>query len=184
MLTGIGLHPDKPRSPGPASPSTSRGCGCGMIVNLEWDRVFAHRTAFLGDCWLWTGCTIRRGYGQVSWGGRQYPAHRLSFILAVSAPPEALYICHHCDRPACIRPTHLFAGTPSDNMQDAIRKGRAARGTRQGSAVLTDNDVVMMRSASAAGVSHSALATAFNVAPATVRLVIIGRTWAHIPKGD
>lgn len=38
--------------------------------------------------------------------------------------PEGMHICHHCDNPLCFRIEHLFLGTPSDNMQDMVRKRR------------------------------------------------------------
>lgn len=44
--------------------------------------------------------------------------------------PKDMYVCHHCDVPACVNPNHLFLGTPKDNVQDCIQKGRSARCVR------------------------------------------------------
>lgn len=67
-------------------------------------------------CWLPKDWSY---YGKIN--GR--PAHRLSYKIfkgSISLP----CICHHCDRPGCRNPFHLFQGTHSDNIQDARKKGR------------------------------------------------------------
>ena len=46
------------------------------------------------------------------------------------------YVCHKCDTIGCIRDGHLFIGSPKDNTQDAVRKGRHS-GFRRGGARFT-----------------------------------------------
>lgn len=54
-------------------------------------------------------------------------AHRISFEIFIEPIINNHEICHHCDRKGCVNPWHLFQGTHSDNMRDAIRKGRVIR---------------------------------------------------------
>jgi Autographiviridae endonuclease len=68
------------------------------------------------------------GYGMLQHEGRLWYAHRLAYSLAIGPIPEGCLICHHCDQRLCINPSHLFAGSPADNTQDAIAKGRIQRG--------------------------------------------------------
>lgn len=67
----------------------------------------------------------RNRYGETSWEGIGYRAHRLSYITYIGIiPDDKPFVCHHCDNPACIEPLHLFAGSPLDNMRDMVNKGR------------------------------------------------------------
>jgi hypothetical protein len=74
------------------------------------------------------------GYGSLWVEGCWQKAHRLSWELHYGPIPAGLYVCHKCDEPACIRPDHCFLGTPQDNSDDMIAKGRErhARGERNG----------------------------------------------------
>ena len=78
-------------------------------------------------CWWWTGAGARYGVFTLPNGGT-VSAHRMSWMLAGNDIPPGLYVLHHCDHAACVRPDHLWTGTALDNTHDMIRKGRARFG--------------------------------------------------------
>ncbi len=78
-----------------------------------------------GDCWIWMGANDGiSGYGKFGIGGRMFGAHRVSYFLHTGDDPGEKFICHHCDEPRCVNPSHLFIGTPRENKLDSIKKGR------------------------------------------------------------
>jgi len=79
-------------------------------------------------CLLWEGATNSAGYGQITRrrsNPRSLFVHRLAWEEAHGPVPDGMLVCHHCDVRACCNPAHMFLGTPRDNMQDKMRKGRA-----------------------------------------------------------
>jgi len=96
------------------------------------------------SCWLWTKSVSRDGYGQIRVGLNVMRTNRIAFYIAYGVDPGDLDVLHKCDNPRCCRPDHLFLGTASDNLKDAIQKGRLNmrlpknNGARNGRAKLTD----------------------------------------------
>ena len=84
-------------------------------------------TAAPDQCWPWTGSRLSTGYGQISVAGKTTTAHRVAWEQANGPIPKGLVVCHRCDNPPCCNPAHLFIGTPKDNTQDMIQKGRKAK---------------------------------------------------------
>lgn len=103
----------------------SRTCRGAPTFERIWPRV--DRT---GDCWEWQGARQMTGYGMIDIHGRRKFVHRVVYELLHGPIPPGLFICHHCDNPSCVRPEHLFLGTPADNMHDRDRKGRSYKGDR------------------------------------------------------
>lgn len=81
------------------------------------------------SCWLWNGGQRVGAYGGITFSAASNlftteSTHRISWILAKGKIPKGKLILHSCDTPLCVRPSHLFVGTYSDNMSDMLRKGR------------------------------------------------------------
>lgn len=144
------------------------------------------------DCWRWDGYTGQKGYGYVRVGGRAGVlklAHRLAWELQYGPIPEGLWVLHRCDVPRCVRPGHLFLGTPADNNWDMSRKGRhysrtrpdlVPRGERTGKAKLTAAHVVAIRSHAALGKLHREIAAWYGVTRTTISSVVARKSWAHV----
>lgn len=83
---------------------------------------FWQRVAMEADdeCWDFTGPRNFQGYGMHAGQG----AHRFAWISANGPIPDGKIICHTCDRPCCVNPRHLYAGSYSDNARDHIARGR------------------------------------------------------------
>ena len=128
-------------------------------------------------CWEWTGkkmCeSFNGGYGRISIDGKHYTVHRLAYMLAIGEIADGLLVCHKCDNPPCCNPEHLFLGTPEDNMNDCVTKGRLEGRKGVGAKKLKPywKDICDKFSL---GATLKALAKEYGTSPQTIKFIVYG----------
>lgn len=153
------------------------------MISLE--ERFVEKILITDDCWKWTASKYHDGYGIFRKGSKIHRAHRISYEIFIGEIPDDMLVCHHCDNPACVKPSHLFLGTIQDNIQDKCDKGRASGGSLKGedspSHKFTEDIVKNIRLLYATGkFSYSKLSKKFGVSKPTVKDMVKRRTWRHI----
>lgn len=133
-------------------------------------------------CWIWRSINGRR-YG-VLWmaDGKSEYAHRVSYEIHKGKIPGGMFVCHTCDTPACVNPDHLYAGTPKDNSDDRIARGRMPdqRGTKNPRSKLDDEKVVAIMAHANGKLSQKAVGNMFGVGRKTVSAIWKGEAWRHV----
>lgn len=152
----------------------------GLLTTIE-ERFWKH-VEKTDTCWLWTGTITPDGYGRTRGRLGDRRAHRFSWELHYGPIPDDQIVGHHCDTPRCIRPDHLFIGTPADNIADMVAKGRnnGPRGVTHHFAKLTENDVRRIRVLAAEGIRQYEIAKMFNVTRGAIKGIVYRRNWKHV----
>lgn len=138
------------------------------------------------ECWNWTAAHGGTGYGSFRVAGRNLSASRVSYAIAYGDPPTHLDVCHKCDNPPCVNPSHLFLGTRKKNMEDCSEKDRhnAAKGIWAGKSKLKPEQVYEIRRRGDAGESRVVLAVQFEVTNVSISDIICRKTWKWLPEED
>jgi hypothetical protein len=134
-------------------------------------------------CWLWTASLSRDGYGRFKFNGKTFGAHRISWLLAGNIIPEGHEICHAsheiCGNRHCVNPAHLRVDTNAENMKDKIADGTTAKGTKNPTNILTEDQVRAIR-ANPENKTHRALAEQFGIRPKYISRIIHRHTWSWL----
>jgi hypothetical protein len=138
---------------------------------------FFRRVATGRGCWNWMGGKTAYGYGQIYADGKVVSTHRFSYSEYHGRIGRGVFICHRCDNPACVRPSHLFAGSAAKNNRDMKEKGRAAHGERNGAAKLTEAQVAQIVRDTR---SQSELGRIYGVDRRNIARIKSGEKWSYL----
>lgn len=129
------------------------------------DRIHKRINIDSNGCWNWKGALQSKGYGSIGVEGKIYLVHRLMYqeYYDVDLKPSEL-VLHTCNNRKCCNPGHLYKGTLSDNMQDAVRAGTHVSGTRK----LSKEQIAEIREARRQGIPRYVLARKYGVGKHTI----------------
>lgn len=133
-----------------------------------------------GDCWIWKASKDQLGYGRFRLGNKNTRAHRVSFLLAHGEIDPSKCVCHVCDNPSCVNPSHLFIGTCHENTKDMVLKKRNVFGERHPNHVLTESDVLGIRADVSKGMTHKKISEKYNTQLSQVSLIANRKRWKSV----
>lgn len=134
-------------------------------------------------CWVWTASTTTAGYGHLGVGStidgtkRIESSHRLSYKWHVGDIPNDRHVLHECDNRLCVRPDHLYLGTPLSNAHDREKRHRV-------SGRIHDAIVAELRAKygprGVNGWTVKALSEKYGLPMATVWRIVVGVSYRHV----
>lgn len=139
------------------------------------------------ECWNWTGTLFKRGgYARfsITENGKniRLRANRVAYYFVTKKHPGRFFVCHSCDNPKCINPSHMFLGTHKINQLDKVSKGRTPKGNQHSNRVLTEEIVKEMRHRCLVrGETRAAVADDLGFNRSTVVYAVLGINWKHVP---
>jgi hypothetical protein len=118
------------------------------------------------------------------WRGNRpkgFPVHRLVALAFHGYPPSRDHVVAHCDGSRDNnQPWNLRWATQRENVADTLVHGTHNRGHRNGSAKLSESDVLKILELTATGLSQANLALRFGISRQQVGDIINGRRWSHL----
>jgi hypothetical protein len=96
--------------------------------------------------------------------------------------PAGMLVCHKCDVPSCVNPSHLFLGSDADNMRDRDDKCRVAHncGEKCGKSKIKESDVVTIKTLFKDGVSQTEIGIMLGINRKNVFNIVRGVSWRHV----
>lgn len=157
------------------SPKLRSVCDLKSPEDRFWEKV--NKTE---GCWEWQGSIDNLGYGRFNEQRNSFTTHRASYEFTYGRIVGGFWVLHKCDNRKCVRPDHLFLGTPIENVKDMVSKKRHFTGPRPWQAKLTVEQVKDIRGLCAAGMQGKVAAQKFGVSSAIVYDILKKRTWRHV----
>lgn len=134
-------------------------------------------------CKIWVRSKDKSGYGYYCFNGRNKKAHRLLFQIKFPGNYFGVVIRHKCDNPSCCNLEHLEKGTQKDNVQDMMKRKRAAVGSKMPTAKLHEEEVREIKKL-LKNEHTKIISKKFNVSNSTIAAIKNGRSWKEVEGGS
>lgn len=144
------------------------------------DVLLEQRSEYKDGHRLWTGPFGHSGYGLVWYNKRQWRVHRLVWTLMVGQIPDGLWVLHHCDIKRCFALPCLYTGTPTENQQDASRRGRIGRENHWAAVVTADIVQEIRREYANGGITQAKLGEVYGLSTTAIWNIVNEYTWKDI----
>jgi hypothetical protein len=131
-------------------------------------------------CQRWLLSLNPSGYGSIKYAGRTWNAHHLVLTTMLDRPLRpGMQALHICDHRWCVAEDHIYEGSPKQNVDDRVARGRSIhpRGVEHYEARL---DAVKVRSIRKSAAKLKELASRYKVSVAAISKVKRRKSWAHI----
>jgi hypothetical protein len=143
---------------------------------LFWKKVDC--SGGINACWIWIASG--RPYGLYRFKDESFLVHRLAWRLYNGPIPGGMVVRHRCHTSLCVNPNHLMLGVQRDNIRDQIERGTFVRGTANGMAKLTDDDVRDIITRYARNEPLRSIARRYKISQVTASEIGRRVTWQHI----
>jgi hypothetical protein len=125
-------------------------------------------------------------YGQIWINGKVLSAHVVACERRYGPMPAPGMVVTHlpviCHNRGCFNWRHLRWATQKQNIADKVLDGTVSTGTRNGRAILTEEQVIEIRTRYAAGgISRRLLGIEYGVSGVTIKHIVVGDTWKTVP---
>jgi hypothetical protein len=135
-------------------------------------RATKRRTSPLSPCLMWQGNCDIKGYAR-------YGRVRIARLILGLTDPKIMAL-HKCDNPSCVNPKHLYAGTHTDNVRDALERNRYKTNEGHGSTKYDRKLVVSLRKEYRNGSRIIDLMTKYKMPRTSVHNIVYHKRRTHV----
>jgi len=158
---------------------------CKSDIERFWGKVMVpyndDGTVDYDSCWMFDS-SVKTKYPQFALKGHIIRCNRIMFEVCNGVIESNMVICHKCDTPRCVNPTHLWKGTQQQNVIDRDLKGRNVKGINVNTAKLSVANVKDILT----GIYFDKYKTTleilevYDIAMHTLYMLLRGNTWKDI----
>lgn len=125
----------------------------------------------------------RDGYASIKVNSKIQKMHRFIYEQCFGEIGVGLVVRHKCDNPTCINPEHLELGTPKENNDDKVKRGRCSSlpGESNPSSKLTEEKVKEIKTLLLQGdLTLTEIGKRFGVSRKAISKIRDGETWRSV----